>query len=173
MRDYFLTTKRVGFSVWSRDDLPLAGSLWGQPEVTRFICASGVFTPQEIKSRLALEVDNYQKYGVQYFPFFQRSDGKLIGCCGLRPVPGQEDVFELGFHLKKEFWGQGLAFEAASAMIRHSFSTLHVRKLEAGHNPNNTASSKVLLKLGFQYKEDQFYPPTGLYHPSYTLENPL
>ena len=33
--------------------------------------------------------------------------------------------------------------------------------------PKNTASRALLLRLGFVYDHDAFYPPTGLYHPSY------
>ena len=39
--------------------------------------------------------------------------------------------------------------------------------LFAGHHPKNTASRALLLRLGFVYDHDAFYPPTGLYHPSY------
>jgi len=46
---------------------------------------------------------------------------------------------------------------------------LDTESLFAGHNPNNTASQKVLSKLGFKYIGDEFYKPTGLYHPSYQL----
>ncbi len=42
--------------------------------------------------------------------------------------------------------------------------------LFAGHNPHNTESAKVLRKLGFHYIGDEFYEPTGLYHPSYELK---
>jgi len=44
---------------------------------------------------------------------------------------------------------------------------LDANGLFAGHNPNNTNSRKVLEKLGFTYVGDEFYEPTGLYHPSY------
>ena len=52
-------------------------------------------------------------------------------------------------------------------MIGYAFETLHANRLFAGHNPNNTASAGVLKRLGFIYIGDEFYAPTGLYHPSY------
>lgn len=169
MREYFLQTNRTGFSIWTREDTALAQSLWGEPEVTRFICASGIFTPQEIENRLKLEIENYEKYGVQYFPIFELESADLIGCCGMRPYGNERDVFEMGFHLRKEYWRKGLAFEAASAMIEYGFSVLKAKELKAGHNPLNTASRKLLGKLGFRYEADYYYEPTGLYHPSYFM----
>ena len=58
------------------------------------------------------------------------------------------------------------------AIIDYAFTVLKAKKLFAGHNPNNIASQKVLSKLGFSYVRDEFYEPTGLFHPSYELVNP-
>jgi RimJ/RimL family protein N-acetyltransferase len=167
---HFLETERLAFSKWAPGDGELAARLWGDPKVTRYLCASGKFTPEEIEARLATEIENDIKYQVQYWPCFQASTHELVGCCGLRPHGKAE--YELGFHLRPEFWGQGYASEAARAVIRYAFTKLSAEALFAGHNPNNAASSKVLKKLGFQYLGDEFYAPTGLYHPSYKLPAP-
>ena len=47
-RDFFLATERIGFSEWREDDIELARLLWGEPAVTRFICANGKFSEDEI-----------------------------------------------------------------------------------------------------------------------------
>lgn len=122
---------------------------------------------EEIENRLKIEIDRNNKYHIQYWPIFELRLKKFIGCCGLRPY--KENKYEIGFHLRPKFWGQGYAVEAAKAVIDYAFKILQA-KLFAGHNPNNTASKKVLSKLGFQYIGDEFYAPTGLYHPSYELK---
>ena len=165
---FHITTTRIGFSKWTSDDLPLAKQLWGDPEVTRYICASGVFSPEDIAARLAKEIDNDLTYGVQYWPIFELASGELIGCCGLRPYNGT--IYEIGFHLRPKFWRQGFASEAANAAIDYAFSKLNAEGLFAGHNPKNIASKHTLAKLGFRYIRDEFYMPTGLYHPSYELK---
>lgn len=162
---YFLQTRRIGFSHWRPEDLPLARLLWGNPEVTRYICASGRFSETDIALRLETEVARQAQYRVQYWPIFSRSTQELIGCCGLRPH-GNE-AYEIGFHLLPAFWRQGYAVEAASAVIDYAFSVLHARQLFAGHHPLNAASKAVLAKLGFRYTGDTYYEPTGLLHPSY------
>lgn len=167
MREYFLTTERLGFSVWTTDDLPLAHALWGNPQVTQHISANGMFSEQEIAQRLQREISTREDYGLQYWPFFMRDTGAFIGCCGLRPYKHDEGIWEIGFHLLPEYWGHGLASEAAQAIIAYAFDVLKVENLFAGHNPNNLASAKMLAKLGFVYTHDEYYPPTGLKHPSY------
>lgn len=165
IRDFFLKTKRIGFSEWKQDDIKLAEVLWGNPDVTRFICASGRFSTNDIAFRLKKEIDNNIKYQVQYWPVFELKSNEFIGCCGLRPY--RENKYEIGFHLHPKFWGQGYAVEAANAVIEYAFTVLYAEALFAGHNPNNVVSKKVLSKLGFNYIGDEFYEPTGLYHPSY------
>ena len=167
-RAFFLTTDRIGFSVWQPDDMNLAEALWGNPDVTKFICASGIFSKEDIANRLAQEVARQEEQRMQYWPIFDLASKALVGCCGLRPY--QDGMYEIGFHLRPAFWRQGYAVEAAKAVIDYAFSVLHAEGLFAGHNPNNIASKKVLAKLGFQYIGDEFYPPTGLYHPSYMLK---
>lgn len=138
--------------------------------MTRYICASGVFTSREIEDRLCCELDNYERHGVQYFPVFLRETGELVGCCGLRPYGEEPGVYELGFHLRPKFWHQGFAVEVARAMMGWAFSELGATRLMAGHNPKNVASGKVLAKLGFHYERDEYYAPTGLDHPLYSCQ---
>lgn len=83
--------------------------------------------------------------------------------------PRSSNEYEIGFHLRKKYWNQGYATEAARAVINFAFNILKAENLFAGHNPNNKGSQKVLQKLGFIYIRDEFYEPTGLYHPSYKL----
>ncbi len=166
-----METERIGFSKWKSSDRKLADLLWGDTDVTHFICASGVFTQQDIKNRLDTEIQNDTKYRIQYWPIFELSNSELIGCCGLRPCKDEQYIFEIGFHLRKKYWGNGFASEAAHAVIRYAFSSLSAKELRAGHHPENVASRKLLTKLGFQYVTDCYYAPTGLYHPSYLLLN--
>lgn len=168
-KDFFLKTDRIGFSKWDSKDIKLAELLWGNPQVTKFICADGKFSEDDIVNRLNKEILNDLEYHVQYWPVFELETNDLIGCCGLRPY--KADEYEIGFHLRPEFWGKGYAMESANAVINYAFTTLKAKKLFAGHNPNNIASRKLLNKLGFTYIGDEFYEPTGLYHPSYELIN--
>lgn len=170
-RDCFLATDRIGFSKWTALDADLAENLWGDPEVTKFICASGVFTKEDIARRLETEIRNGEEYGVQYWPIFTSDTNELIGCCGLRPR--KENEYEIGFHLRPKYWGRGYAKEAADAVIQYAFTTLNADKLFAGHNPKNVASQKVLAKLGFTYIGNEYYEPTGLHHPSYELNKSI
>lgn len=166
--DYFLTTPRLGFRWWREGDLQLARELWGDPDVSALI--GGPFSGEAIRAKLAKEIANGEQYGMQYWPIFTLEGNQHVGCAGLRPY--REKTYELGFHLRKEFWGKGLASEAALAVIDYGFAKFGAEALFAGHHPANEGSRLTLLKLGFVYTHDELYPPTGRMHPSYLLRRP-
>lgn len=168
-RAFFLKTPRIGFSKWVQDDIGLAELLWGNPEVTQYICMNGIFSMDDIINRLNTEIYNGSAYQIQYWPIFELNTGSFMGCCGLKPY--EANAYEIGFHLLPAFWGKGYAAESAKAVIEYAFTALKAEKLFAGHNPYNSKSRKLLKKLGFAYIGDKFYEPTGLYHPSYELSN--
>lgn len=76
-------------------------------------------------------------------------------------------IYEIGFHLLPDYWGQGLASEAANAVIDYAYYSLKVKGMFAGHHPNNKNSARILTKLGFAHSHDEYYEPRGLQHPSY------
>jgi len=163
--EYFLTTARLGFRQWSEADGELALGLWGDPEVTRWL--GGPFTDEQVRQRLAKHIAMAKEHGMQYWPIFLLSTGEHVGCCGLQPYrPG---IPELGYHLRQEFWGQGIAREAAAAVIDYGFANFRIDAIFAGHPQENAASRKVLLSLGFQYIGDELYPPSGIVEPAYRL----
>jgi RimJ/RimL family protein N-acetyltransferase len=159
------STQRLHFSQWRATDLNKATLLWGDPRVTALI-AKDAFTPAQIKARLELEITSQAKDGVQYWPLFT-TDGELIGVCGLHNSGPAE--YELGYHLRPEFWHQGIATEAAQQVIEFAKTQLHALRLIAGHTPKNLASKHVLEKLGFVYTHDVFYAAMGVEEPNYEL----
>ncbi|MGB7727871.1 MAG: GNAT family N-acetyltransferase [Candidatus Acidiferrum sp.] len=168
--DYFLSSARLGFRCWRRDDLPLAMELWGDPRVTAFI--GGPFGEDAVRARLAMEMGEMSGGGVQYWPVFLLQGEEHVGCAGLRRYRPEQKIYELGIHLRHAFWGHGLAEEAARAVIAYGFAIVGAEALFAGHHPANEASRRLLEKLGFAYTHEELYKPTGLLHPSYLLRRP-
>jgi RimJ/RimL family protein N-acetyltransferase len=129
----------------------------------------GPFDENKVRARLEMELDNQRQHGFQYWPIFLHEGREHAGCCGLRPYRPEDKVLEMGFQLRPEHWGKGLASEAAAAVVDYAFERAGVLALSAGHHPENRASQRVLEKIGFRYTHDELYPPTGLQHRSYLL----
>jgi len=167
---YFLTSARLGFRHWRDDDLSFALELWGDPRVS--LPLGGPFTPQQIRARLDQQIAQMSETGLQLWPIFLLEDSSFAGCAGLRPWRPEQRIHEIGYHLIPSNWGKGLATEAASTVINHAFGPLAAEALFAGHHPDNDASRRVLIKLGFQYTGDAFYEPTNWIEPQYLLHRP-
>lgn len=165
--EYFLKSERIGFRRWLKKDFDIAYKLWGDEEVTKYI--GGPFSKEEIRQRLIAEIERDEQFHVQYWPIFLLNTRENIGCCGLRPYDLSKHIYEIGVHIRPQFWRQGFALEASKAVINYSFSALNADALFAGHNPTNKGSKNLLLKLGFKFTHKEFYSPTGLEHPSYLL----
>ncbi len=72
----------------------------------------------------------------------------LIGAIGLTPEENADTV-ELGYWLSRAHWGQGIATEAAQAVVSFGFDTLGLSYITSGYFEENPVSGRVLEKLGF------------------------
>jgi len=167
MRPYRLRSARLGIGLWTRDDLELAVGLWGDPEVARYM--GGPFSRAQVAGRLAHEIDTYARHGLQYWPLFLLDSGEHVGCCGVTPHLADGPVYQFGFHLRRAHWRCGYVREAAPVIIADAFDTHGAAALYAGHHPQNEASRRVLVALGFLYTHHEYYAPTGVVEPCYRL----
>ncbi|MDP6872569.1 MAG: GNAT family N-acetyltransferase [Alphaproteobacteria bacterium] len=85
-----------------------------------------------------------------------------IGYCGLRLLPDRISAVELLYALLPAHWGQGLATEAAGAVLRWGFENLAVREIQAFTRSEHAASRRVMEKLGMDYlgETDRYYGET-------------
>ena len=75
---------------------------------------------------------------------------RLIGCTGLRDIDREHSQAELGFWIGRQWWGQGYAREAASAVIRFGFEQLNLNRICAHRMARNPAAGQVLRHLGME-----------------------
>ena len=94
---------------------------------------------------------------------------ELIGDCGItrQQVEG-EHFYEIGYHLRRDFWGQGLATEAAIACRDWGFAHLKTERVISLIRPENLPSRRVAERMGMiLWKEVNW---RGLTHCVYSIE---
>jgi [ribosomal protein S5]-alanine N-acetyltransferase len=79
----------------------------------------------------------------------------FIGRCGLLPwtIDGRDEV-EVAYLLDKNYWGQGLAKEAAGAILEYGFGSLGLSRLICLIDPQNVASQKVAERIGMTLERE-------------------
>lgn len=88
-----------------------------------------------------------------------KPSGQPIGVCGLVDRDGFDGI-DLGYALLKEFRGQGLAREAASAVLAFNIETLGLNSLFAIVSPDNGPSKSLLEAIGFTWRDQMNFPAT-------------
>jgi ribosomal-protein-alanine N-acetyltransferase len=93
----------------------------------------------------------YQSHGFGLWHASRRSDGVSIGMCGLlkRDVLPAPDI---GYAYLPEHWGQGYAFEAAEATLRHAVAKFGLQRVVGVVSEGNAGSIRVLEKLGMRFE---------------------
>jgi [ribosomal protein S5]-alanine N-acetyltransferase len=79
-----------------------------------------------------------------------RDSNTVIGTTTLFNLNLDNGRAELGYAMSHAHWGKGYMNEALNALVSHAFEVMDLRRLEADVDPRNTASIRVLEKLGFQ-----------------------
>lgn len=78
-----------------------------------------------------------------------KTDGTLIGTCGLFMWNRNWRNCVLGYELAPPAWGQGFMREALTRVIDWGFEQMELNRIEAQVHPHNAASLKTLAGLGF------------------------
>jgi ribosomal-protein-alanine N-acetyltransferase len=88
---------------------------------------------------------------------------QMIGKCILFQFSQANRRAEIGFILNREYWRQGLMYQALEVVIGFAFKSLELHRIEADVDPLNAGSLGVLEKLGFQRE--------GLFHDRWLLND--
>lgn len=126
------------------------------PVVAQYLGCSPVDDPKVSERIITGMQRQYKETGVGRLGMIHKEEGKLIGWCGLKwyegPLNNVSNFYEIGFRLVPRLWGQGLASEAARAVVTEAFSSLDIDRIYAYSDTRNKASLVVLEKLGFEYR---------------------
>jgi RimJ/RimL family protein N-acetyltransferase len=128
-------------------------ALDSDPEVMRYVGSpAGVKSPVETRERARLRIREEQRGDHAPLGFWRiegRSDGVFHGVGALIRMPAGDEV-EVAYRLARSAWGQGIATEAAGALVAHALGPLGLSRVVAVTYPANQASQRVLDKLGFE-----------------------
>lgn len=142
-------------------DLDDLHALYADPDITRYI-PDAPRNRDETREELEWFLHGHPRDPrLGLWATIHKESGRHIGRCGLLPwtVDGREEV-EVAFTIARAYWGQGLATEAARAIVRHGFEELGLARLICLIDPDNHASIRVATKIGME-QEGEMTDPLG------------
>ncbi len=170
-----LETDRLILRHFTPGDLDDLAAIYGDAEVMRYIGKGEVKSREEtakimeyafvdndrawsaetlaLKPQLRRAIERNASFGL--WATIYKPDSKLIGRCGLLSwdIDGAKET-EVGYVLAKEYWGRGLATEAARASRNYGFERLGFDRLVSLILPGNLASQRVAVKNGMHHERD-------------------
>jgi [ribosomal protein S5]-alanine N-acetyltransferase len=147
-----LQTERLTLRSYEDSDIPALVPLIGAREVAATtLRIPHPYTESDAREFIAatredLNISNELRLGIVV-----RESSALCGGIGLRLEPDHQRA-ELGYWIGSPFWGKGYATEAAKALVKYGFSTLGLHRIFASHFEGNSASGKVLRKIGMRHE---------------------
>ena len=145
-----LTTQRCVLRPITTDDAEPLHELWSSPGVRRFLWDDEVIPIA--RTRAAIE-QSQRMFAAQAFGLWgawSSASPGLIGFGGVWPFRDPPEL-ELLYGVTERLWGRGYAAEVAQAVVTYCFDSLHMPVVRASTDVANTASVRVLEKLGFRF----------------------
>jgi len=148
-------TPRLYFRMFAEDDLAALVSIRSDPEVMKHVAKRRTESIEEVHAVLNRILAHWEEHSFGRWALIDKASGLLAGWCGLIHAFYLENTaeVEIGYGLAKQYWGKGLASEAAAAALKYGFEQMYLPRIIAVAWPENVASLRVLEKLGMQYEK--------------------
>jgi len=144
-----LQTERLILRGYKRSDIPSIVRLIGAREVAATtLRIPHPYTEKDARALLAMIAKDKT---LTRFGIFLCETGEHCGGIGLN-LELDHDRAELGYWIGVPYWGRGIATEAAQEILRYGFETMGLHRIFSNCFAGNTASQRVLEKIGMKYE---------------------
>jgi RimJ/RimL family protein N-acetyltransferase len=142
-----LETARLRLREFRPDDADALEAVLGDPVAMQYYPAA--FDRRGVVAWIGRNCERYQRDGHGLWAMLLKQSGELIGDCGctLQEVEGKNEV-EVGYHVRRDLWGNGYATEAALACMEYAFAKLGAERVISIIRPENVPSRRVAEKNG-------------------------
>jgi len=106
-----------------------------------------VKTLEQSRTYIDVLISDHKKDGYGFYVAETKDTGKKVAMAGLIKRKDLEDI-DIGFAALPAFYKNGYTFEAAETVLKHAFDQLKLKTILAITTQENTASQKLLEKLG-------------------------
>jgi RimJ/RimL family protein N-acetyltransferase len=143
-----LETTRLQLRPCQIEDIQLAHTLWTNDNIRYFLFDNRVISYEETQSFVEDSLANFAQYGYGLWLVLIHEIEHPIGFAGF--LPSEQGIPSLIYGIHPDYWGNGYATEAASAVLSYVLETLALPKVRADVDEPNMASVRVLEKLGMR-----------------------
>jgi ribosomal-protein-alanine N-acetyltransferase len=153
-----LETERLTLRPLVLEDAAALYYIYSDPETMKFMGQAPDSVAQERNNIQSHLNHHYEKYEVGLWATLLKENHQLIGRCGLmhKQIEGMPEV-ELAYLLGRKYWGNGLATEAATAILQYGITRCGLDRIVTVIHPQNVASIRVAEKIAMKYEREVMY----------------
>ncbi|MFT4602627.1 MAG: ribosomal-protein-alanine N-acetyltransferase [Arenicella sp.] len=168
-KDY-IETERLIMRRFTLDDAEAAFEMNADPEVIKFIPMETATNLEKVRVSIAKNtIADYEKYGFGRLAVTLKETGEFMGFSGLKNDLTIGGV-DIGFRLKRKFWGQGYGTESVMPFIDVAFKQLKLKEIIGAAMKDNHGSVAILKKMGLTFTHSELFE--GYPFDVYALKNP-
>ena len=140
-----IETERLILRPLRDSDIDEYAEMCADEQVMQFL--GGTLARDMAWRQMATILGHWHLRGFGFWGVEWKQTGELAGRLGCWQPEGWPE-FEVGWTLRRSFWGRGIATEGAEASLRHAFTTLGRDRVISLINPDNTPSIRVAERIG-------------------------
>jgi ribosomal-protein-alanine N-acetyltransferase len=126
------------------------------PDVHQFLGKNPINTIDEAKQVIDFIRNQYVYNGIGRWAIIDKKTDDFIGWTGLKYEQGLRvdfSYYDLGYRLRKKYWGKGIATESAIQSLKYGFEKLDLKEIGAAADVDHLVSNKILKKIGLKFIE--------------------
>jgi ribosomal-protein-alanine N-acetyltransferase len=168
MNDLHIETPRLYLRLMAPSDLDNLLKIFGDPKVMASF-DTAPFNREQMQHWVQRNIAHQDEHGYGSFSVILKTEELLIGDCGLERMEVEgESSTELGYDFRSDYWNQGFATEAASAVRDYAFDMLGLPSLISLIRVGNAASRRVSEKIGMRL--DHEINRNGIHYWKYSID---
>ena len=142
-------TERLSIRMLTENDIDSWELFLKDTDVFEYYPSTMQYNENYAHDWITKQIQRYQDEGFVLMALIDKESGVLIGQCGLirQKLDGLDEV-EIGYHIRKEYRGNGYATEAAKHFKKVAFNQLFLDSVISIIHPENIASQMVASRNG-------------------------
>ncbi len=144
-----MQTTRTTLQLLRESDFPEILAMFHEPETFKYIGPLAHQSDDFYRDFLRTRMHWATRQQGYYWVARLQESGELLGCLNLTPFRDSERI-QLGFQIRRKFWGQGFASEIAPKAVAYGFEEWGLEAIYGYYETEHLASGRILEKLGFE-----------------------
>ena len=147
-----IETERLLFRAIKRSDIKDIYEYSSNPTTSQFLLWDSHKSESYTREFIEIILSKYKSGEYNDWAIVLKENKKMIGTCGFTRIDEENGVAEIGYVINPNYWGMGIATEAASRVVAFAFDELNLNRVEARFLFGNDASLNVMKKIGMKFE---------------------